>query len=207
MNNNNQTKSLIFLHGLGADGDNFRPIEFELSLTNFRFVFPDAPIRSVSINFGMPMRAWYNIYAIDPNAKEDENGIQESTRLITTLIEEENARGVKSENIFLGGFSQGGAMALYAGLRYPEKLGGIIALSTYLPLAKKLDAERSSKNQATPIFMTHGTFDDIIPLQFAEYSRNYLQSLDYKIDFHTYDMGHFTIPKEIADLRKWLQDV
>lgn len=201
------THSIIWLHGLGADGHDFAPIVPQLAdpaWPALRFVFPHAPVRPVTINNGMSMRAWYDIAAFDLNARQDEAGMRASATEIGTLIAREHARGVPSERIVLAGFSQGGAIALVAGLRYPQALAGIIALSTYLPMHTSFAAERSMANARTPIFWGHGTADPVVALQRGIDSRDLLQSLGYAIDWHTYPMAHAVNAEEIGDLRRWL---
>ncbi len=201
------TFSIIWLHGLGADGNDFAPIVPELvapSWPALRFVFPHAPVQPVTINNGMPMRAWYDIVGFDLNARQDEVGMRASFAEVEALIAREHERGVPSERIVLAGFSQGGAMALAAGLRHPEKLAGIVVLSAYLPLPATLAAERSSANDATPIFWGHGTADPVVVLQRGVESHTLLQSLGYTVDWHTYPMPHSVCAEEIADLRRWL---
>ncbi len=195
--------SVIWLHGLGADGNDFVPIVEQFALADrhkVRFVFPHAPIRPITINGGMKMRAWYDIFAMDLSRKEDGEGIKQSGQLIELLIEREKNLNIPSQSIFLAGFSQGGAMALYTGLRYKESLGGIVSLSAYSPLAENLSGERNKENQATPIFMAHGLFDPIVPLMLGEMSRHHLQGLGYEIEWHTYSMSHTVIPEEIQDI-------
>ncbi|GAA0887340.1 alpha/beta hydrolase [Rhodanobacter soli] len=199
--------SILWLHGLGADGNDFAPIVPELvdpSWPPLRFVFPHAPVRPVTINNGMSMRAWYDIIGFDAHARQDEAGIRASIGEVQTLIAREHERGVPSERIFLAGFSQGGAIALSAGLRHAEKLAGIIALSTYLPIAATLAAERSAANAATPIFWGHGTADPVVLLQRGTDSRDTLQALGHAVDWHTYPMAHAVCAEEIGDLRHWL---
>jgi phospholipase/carboxylesterase len=199
--------SILWLHGLGADGNDFAPIVPALvdpAWPPLRFVFPHAPVRPVTINNGMSMRAWYDIAAFDLNARQDEAGMRASIGEVETLIEREHSRGVPSERILLAGFSQGGAIALAAGLRHPERLAGIIALSTYLPLHAALAEERSAANAATPIFWGHGTADQVVVPQRGADSRDLLQSLGYALEWHTYPMGHAVCPEEIGDLRHWL---
>jgi phospholipase/carboxylesterase len=201
------THSVIWLHGLGADGNDFAPIVPQLVAPTWpalRFVFPHAPVRPVTINNGMSMRAWYDITAFDLNARQDEAGMRASITEVETLIARENARGVPSERIVLAGFSQGGAIALAAGLLHTNKLAGIIALSTYLPMHAALSAERHSANAATPIFWGHGLADPVVVLQRGLDSRDALQGLGYPVDWHTYPMMHAVCPQEIADLREWL---
>jgi phospholipase/carboxylesterase len=200
------THSVIWLHGLGADGNDFAPIVPELVAPHWpalRFVFPHAPVRPVTINGGMPMRAWYDIAGFDLHANQDEAGMRASIAQLETLIARENARGVPSERIVLAGFSQGGAIALAGGLRHAQKLAGIVALSTYLPLGESLAVERSAANAATPIFWAHGTVDPVVVLQRGVDSRARLESLGYAVEWHTYPMAHAVCAEEIADLRRW----
>jgi len=199
--------SILWLHGLGADGNDFAPIVPALvdpAWPPLRFVFPHAPVRPVTINNGMSMRAWYDIAAFDLNARQDEAGMRASIGEVETLIERERSRGVPSERIVLAGFSQGGAIALAAGLRHPQRLAGIVALSTYLPLHAALAGERSAANAATPIFWGHGSVDPVVVLQRGIDSRDLLQSLGYPLEWHTYPMAHAVCPEEIGDLRRWL---
>jgi phospholipase/carboxylesterase len=203
----NPRYSILWLHGLGADGNDFAPIVPELvdpAWPPLRFVFPHAPVRPVTINNGLSMRAWYDIAAFDLNARQDEAGMRASIGEVETLIARERSRGVPSEHIVLAGFSQGGAIALAAGLRHPEKLGGIIALSTYLPLHASLAGERDAANATLPIFWGHGTMDPVVILQRGTDSRDLLQSLGYTVDWHIYPMAHAVCAEEIDDLRRWL---
>lgn len=203
----NPVYSIIWLHGLGADGHDFAPIVPELVSPEWpaiRFVFPHAPVRPVTINNGMAMRAWYDIYGFDLLSRQDETGTRESIAQVEALIAREHERGVPSERILLAGFSQGGAIALAAGLRHMKKLAGIIALSTYLPIAHTSAAERSAANAAVPIFWGHGTYDPVVALQRGVESRAALEALGYKVDWHTYPMPHAVCPDEIADLRHWI---
>jgi len=195
----NPTAAVIWLHGLGADGHDFEPIVPELRLTKpVRFVFPHAPIRPVTINQGMRMRAWYDIFQFG-GGREDDAGIRASQKLIEGLIQKEQGK-----KIVLAGFSQGGAIVLQTALRHPERLAGVMALSTYLPLAATLESERSKTNQDLPIFMAHGKFDDIIPIHRAQQSRDFLQKLQYKVEWHEYPMPHSVCAEEIADLSAFL---
>ena len=199
--------AVIWLHGLGADGHDFEAIVPELELAQpVRFVFPHAPQRPVTINNGMRMRAWYDIFQFGPGA-EDEKGIRESESLLKGLIEREKKNGIESGKIVLAGFSQGGAVVLQTALRYPERLAGVMALSTYLPLAAKLEAERSQANQGVPIFMAHGLHDDIIPVRRAEQSRAFLEKAGYRIEWHTYPMPHSVCAPEIADISAFLAKI
>ncbi|HKX37019.1 MAG TPA: alpha/beta fold hydrolase [Burkholderiales bacterium] len=197
--------SVIWLHGLGADGHDFEPIVPELGLRKpVRFVFPHAPVRPVTLNQGMRMRAWYDILQLG-GGPEDEPGIRASQQLVEELIAQSRERGMK--RIVLAGFSQGGAIVLQTALRHHEALAGVLALSTYLPLNATLEAERSAANRPLPIFMAHGVYDDIIPLARAEQSRQILERLDYKVEWHTYRMPHSVCPEEIKDISGFLARV
>lgn len=203
----NPQHAVIWLHGLGADGHDFEPIVPELvdrSWPALRFVFPHAPVRPVTVNGGMPMRAWYDITGMEIAQRQDERGMRESISQLEELIAREVSRGVASERILLAGFSQGGAIVLAGGLRHVRKLGGLIALSTYLPMAEKTGAEVSEANRAVPIFLAHGTFDPIVPLALGEMSRSHLQGLGCAIEWHTYPMAHQVCAGEIADLRGFI---
>lgn len=204
------TRAVIFLHGLGADGNDFFPVVPELGLQDLpaiRFVFPHATIQPVTINGGMSMRSWYDIVLADLTRREDEAGIRVSQQHVERLIARENARGVATEHIVIAGFSQGCAMTLHTGLRHPDKLAGLVALSGYLPIADKLEAERSAANANTPIFMGHGTSDPVVPLARAEASRDRLNALGYPVEWHTYPMPHSVSPKELMDLSAFLHKV
>jgi phospholipase/carboxylesterase len=203
----NPRHSVIWLHGLGADGNDFAPIVPQLvdpAWPALRFVFPHAPVRPVTINGGMPMRAWYDIAAAALVARQDETGIRASIAEVAALIAREHTRGVPSEHIVLAGFSQGGAIALAAGLRYAQTLAGIVALSTYVPLQPTLAAERHPANAATAIFWGHGSADPIVPMPRGAESRDLLLALGYTVDWHSYPMAHAVCAEEIADLRAWL---
>lgn len=203
----NPTHSIIWLHGLGADGNDFSPIVPQLVDPNWpalRFVFPHAPVRPVTINNGMAMRAWYDITGFDLTSRQDEAGIRESIAATEALIAREHERGVPSERIVLAGFSQGGAVVLSAGLRHAQALAGIVALSTYLPISATLAAERHAANAATPIFWGHGTADPVVTLQRGAASREMLEGLGYAVAWHTYPMAHAVCAQEISDLRHWL---
>lgn len=203
----NPTHSVIWLHGLGADGNDFAPIVPELVAPNWpalRFVFPHAPVRPVTVNGGMPMRAWYDIVGVDLVSRQDETGMRASIASVETLIARENERGVPTSRILLAGFSQGGAIALSAGLRYADRLAGIIALSTYLPMQGSFAEERTATNAVAPIFWGHGTGDPIVPLTRGVGSRDLLQSLGYQVSWHTYPMPHSVCAEEVADLRTWM---
>jgi phospholipase/carboxylesterase len=201
----NPQASVIWLHGLGADGHDFEPIVPELELARpVRFVFPHAPVRPVTLNQGMRMRAWYDILQLG-GGPEDEAGIRASQKLLEAMIAEEKKRGMRS--IVLAGFSQGGAIVLQTALRHAERLGGVAALSTYLPLNATLEAERSPQNRDLPIFMAHGQYDDIIPLARAEQSRTILERLGYPVQWHVYPMPHSVCPDEIEHISAFLREV
>ena len=200
--------SVIWLHGLGADGHDFEPVVPELvgpGERALRFVFPHAPVRPVTINNGYQMRAWYDIAGIDRHSIEDEAGIRASDAAVRALIARENERGVPANRIVLAGFSQGGAIALFTGLRYPEKLAGLMGLSCYVLLASKFEAERHAANQSTPIFMAHGTFDPVIDVSLGEDGRKFLESKGQSIEWHHYPMPHSVCAEEIAAIAQWLR--
>ncbi len=202
----NPRAAVIWLHGLGADGHDFEPIVPELGLPAslpVRFVFPHAPVRPVTLNQGMRMRAWYDIYRLG-GGPGDEAGIRASEGSLNELVRKEKSRGIDPSHIVIAGFSQGGAIALQAALRYPERLAGVLALSTYLPLASHLEKERAGKNQDLPIFMAHGSYDDVIPLHRADDSRRALEKLGYPVEWHAYPMPHSVCPQEIADIAAFL---
>lgn len=205
----NPNASIIWMHGLGADGNDFVPIvdEMELPARPIRFIFPHAPVRPVTINGGFPMRAWYDVVSDDFSRREDEGGVRESQAMIEALIRRENERGIRCRDIVLAGFSQGGAMALHTGLRYPERLTGILALSTYVPISKTLEAEMSPANRDVTIFMAHGTADPLIPLWLAGSSRQLLERLGYDVQWHEYEMGHSVMWEEVADISRWLRRI
>jgi phospholipase/carboxylesterase len=199
--------SVILLHGLGADGHDFESIVPELALPRSlgaRFVFPHAPVRAVTINAGQRMRAWYDIHGFDRSSRQDEAGIRESAAIARGLIRREGERGVPADRVVLSGFSQGGAIALFAGLRHPERLGGILALSTYLPLRERLEAEAHPANAAVEIFMGHGLFDPLVPLGLAEQAKEALVRRGAAVEFHTYPMPHSVCAEEIADIRAFV---
>jgi len=200
--------SVIWLHGLGADGNDFASIvpALQLPKTPIRFVFPHAPVQPVTVNGGMRMRAWYDI-SDGAIRREDEAGVRASQKLILALIAREKERGTEARRLVLAGFSQGGAIALQTGLRHPERIAGIMALSTYLPIADKFAAEASPANRDAPIFMAHGSYDPVIPLARAEHSRGILQSLGYAVEWREYPMPHSVCPEEVADISAWLRKV
>lgn len=202
--------SIIWLHGLGADGNDFAPIVPELDLgqdTAVRFVFPHAPVQPVTINGGMAMRSWYDIYVADLVRHEDENGLRVSQLAIQDLIARENARDIPTERIVLAGFSQGCAMSLQTGLRLEESLAGLVCLSGYLPLADKITVERHKANQDTPIFMAHGTQDPVVPIARAKDSKQLLEELGYHIEWHQYPMPHSVCAQEVADISAFLKKI
>jgi phospholipase/carboxylesterase len=204
------TASVIWLHGLGADGHDFEPIVPELDLPDalaVRFVFPHAPMQAVTINGGAVMRAWYDVYALQGQRREDADGVRASQVRVEELIAREKSRGVQASRIVLAGFSQGGAIALQTGLRHGERLAGIMALSTYLPIASTLAAEAAAANRAGPIFMAHGMDDPLIPIERAMISRRQLEAAGYAVDWHEYPMEHGVCAAELADISAWLQRV
>ncbi|GGX17954.1 alpha/beta hydrolase [Undibacterium macrobrachii] len=208
----NPSAAIIWMHGLGADANDFVPIVKELDLRDcpaIRFIFPNAPQIPVTLNGGYIMRAWYDIAAAgtDINKREDESGLRQSQQQVEALITRENARGIATENIILAGFSQGCAMSLQTGLRHPQKLAGIMGLSGYVPLADKIAEERHPANQNTSIFLVHGTVDPVIPIQRAQQSRDLLVSLGYPVEWHDYWMQHSVSPQEIMDIGFWLRKV
>ncbi len=197
--------SVIWLHGLGADGHDFEAIVPQLQLAvPVRYVFPHAPHRPVTINGGYVMRAWYDILSSDLSRGEDGAGVLESEQQLRALIAREEARGIAAECIVLAGFSQGGAIALHTGLRYPERLAGIIALSTYLPLAGQAPAAAHAANRATPIFMAHGDEDTVIVRPHALISKQRLETMGHEVEWHDYPMAHSVCHEEVGDIRKFL---
>ncbi|HZF17188.1 MAG TPA: dienelactone hydrolase family protein [Steroidobacteraceae bacterium] len=204
------TGTVVWLHGLGADGHDFEPVVPDIAPRGtrpLRFVFPHAPVRPVTLNNGWAMRAWYDIYGLSREHRQDEQGIRASGALIDECLRVETDRGVPPERIVLAGFSQGGVMALHSGLRFPQKLAGVIALSCYLALDSKLPAERSAENIGTPLFLAHGTADPTVPFAFGDASRRKLQAEGYRVEWHTYPIGHGVGPEEISDIRKFLEAV
>ena len=204
------TASVIWLHGLGADGNDFVPVVGELGLPPqlaVRFIFPHAPMQPVTINSGFVMRAWYDVFNQDMSFREDETGVRRSQQEIEKLITKEKDRGFGASRIVLAGFSQGGAIALQTGLRHSERLAGIMALSSYLPLASTLAAEASAANHDVPIFMAHGTADPLIPLPLASLSREHLKQQGYQVEWHQYLMPHSVCLEEMQEIGQWLQRV
>ncbi|HEY9110394.1 MAG TPA: dienelactone hydrolase family protein [Rhodanobacteraceae bacterium] len=203
----NPRHAVIWLHGLGADGHDFEPIVPQLVRPEWpalRFVFPHAPVRSITLNNGLPMRAWYDIAGFDLAQRQDEAGIRVSIGAVEKLIAREVERGVSVSNLVLAGFSQGGAVALAAGLRHAQPFAAIVALSTYLPIADVTASERHIANVATPIFMAHGSFDPVVPLVLGERSRDQLRAWGCAVDWHSYPMAHQVCPQEIEDLAAFL---
>lgn len=202
--------AVIWLHGLGADGNDFAPLVPELQLNDappIRFVFPHAPVRPVTINNGMSMRAWYDIYAPDLARREDDAGLRSSQAAVEALIRRENERGIPTERIVLAGFSQGCAMTLQVGLRMDQKLAGLIGLSGYLPLAALIAAERHTANHDTPIFLAHGTMDPVVVFPRAQESQQKLTELGYDVTWKTYPMAHSVCLEEVQDVSAFLRKV
>ena len=199
--------SVIWLHGLGADGNDFVPVVKMLNLPHVRFILPHAAFKKVTANYGYEMRAWYDVFGFAPGSREDAAGVKESQAYIESLINKEVARGIPSERIVLAGFSQGGAVVLHTALRQQQALAGVMALSTYLPLKASLALEKSKQNQAIPIFMAHGTFDNVISLDTCRVSFEILQTQQYSIQWHEYPMEHSVSQAEIDDIRTFLLQV
>lgn len=200
--------SILWLHGLGADGSDFAPIVDELALPlALRFVFPHAPSMPVTVNGGYVMPAWYDIYSPDIAGGQDEAGIRKAQSMLTEMVEREQSRGIRPDRIVLAGFSQGGAIALQTALRHVDRLGGVLALSTYLPLEHSLDREMSEANRDLPVFMAHGRYDTVIPQRAAEISRNKLEQAGYPVEWHEYPMMHSVCAEEIGDIRRFLLQI
>jgi phospholipase/carboxylesterase len=203
----NPNAAVIWLHGLGADGHDFEPVVPEIVSRReraWRFVFPHAPVRPVTINGGMSMRAWYDILGFDRSAAEDTQGFLATDALVRELIVREGKRGIPAGRVVLAGFSQGGAVTLYTGLRYPERLAGLMALSCYLPLGARLEKERSAVNDGVPIFLAHGVDDPVLPIGMGVHARDTLNGLGYAVEWHQYRMAHAVCQPEIADIRQYL---
>ncbi|MBD8540998.1 alpha/beta hydrolase [Oxalobacteraceae sp. CFBP 8761] len=206
----NPTIAVVWLHGLGADGNDFVPLVRELDLTGLpgiRFVFPHANTMPVTINGGYVMRSWYDIVATDLTRREDEGGLRASQLQVEALIAREKARGIPASRIILAGFSQGCAMTLQTGLRHPEKLAGMLCLSGYLPLSSVAGTERSEASLGTPIFMAHGVQDPVVPFARAEESRKVVEALGYQVEWHAYPMQHTLCLEEVQDISKWIRKV
>ena len=199
--------SILWLHGLGADGNDFVPLVPQLLRPGWpaiRFVFPHAPVRAITINAGMRMRAWYDIAGFDLSRREDEAGVRQSMAQVEALIARENERGIPASRIVLAGFSQGGAIALAAGLRREQPLAGLIALSTYLPLAANSIAESTIAARTTPVFMAHGSLDPVVPEMLGRSGRDALLALGMRVEWHSYPMAHQVCPPELQALSAWL---
>jgi phospholipase/carboxylesterase len=203
----NPSASVIWLHGLGADGHDFLPVVEMLDLAHIRFILPHAPYQKITLNNGYEMRAWYDLYGLSASDRQDALGIAQSQTFITQLIHHENQRGVASDRIVLAGFSQGGAIALHAAVRHKQTLAGVLALSTYLPLKASLAAEKQQANQHTPILMAHGVDDNVITLDTARLSRDTLLDQDFSVAWHEYAMPHSVCNAEIDDIREFLRQV
>jgi len=206
----NPTVAIIWMHGLGADGNDFVPLVRELDLAGLpgiRFVFPHSDTMPVTVNNGYVMRSWYDIVHSDLGRREDEAGLRKSQGQIEALIVREKARGIAASRIILAGFSQGCAMTLQTGLRHPETLAGMLCLSGYLPIAPTVAAERTEASLATPIFMGHGTADPVVPMARAAQSRDLLQTLGYQVEWHDYPMQHSLCQQEVDDISAWLKKV
>ncbi len=200
----NETATIFWLHGLGADGHDFAPVVHMLDLPHIKFILPHAPYQPVTLNNGYEMRAWYDIFGLQPDSPQDETGIRSMQSTLNAMIESEIARGIPSQRILLAGFSQGGAMALHTATRFEKPLAGVLALSTYLPLKNQLQSERQAANQHIPIWMAHGRFDQVIALSTAQSSRDTLQAAGYPLSWHEYDMPHSVCDEEISDIRDFL---
>ncbi|HMB58915.1 MAG TPA: alpha/beta fold hydrolase [Xanthomonadales bacterium] len=199
--------AIIWLHGLGADGHDFEPIVPHVLWPDapaIRFVFPNAPVRPVTLNGGMPMRAWYDIKGIDSDRGHDQAGIAESVSQVQEFVEREQRRGIEPGRVVIAGFSQGGAVALHFALRYPHRLAGAVALSTYLLNADELRESAHPVNAGLPVFVGHGNMDPVVPFNMGEFLVNELRSMDYEVDWHSYPMAHAVNPEEIRDIRNWL---
>ncbi len=199
--------SVVWLHGLGADGHDFEPIVPDLALPDgpaLRFIFPHAPVRPVTINAGYPMRAWYDIRSIDRSAPQDESGIRASEQAAARLIAREEERGIDAANIVLAGFSQGGGVAINTALRYPRRLAGVIGLSTWVPRIDSLESERNPANNEIPMFLAHGSMDPMVPEEHGKASADRIEALGYPVTWHSYPMMHGVCPEEIVHIREWL---
>ncbi len=199
--------AVIWLHGLGADGHDFEPIVPEIVHRGeraWRFVFPNAPVRPVTINGGMPMRAWYDLKGLDRKAAEDVAGFRDAERHVRQLIAREAERGIPARRVVLAGFSQGAAVSLYTATRFAEGLAGVMALSGYLPGTDGFSAARAPANDATPIFMAHGQADAVLPMSLGLHSRDFLKAQGYAVEWHDYPMAHAVCAEEVADIRKFL---
>lgn len=208
--NSQATAAVIWLHGLGASAHDFAPIVQVLGLPknhSIKFIFPHAPKQAVTLNHGFIMPAWYDIYGLTKDTKQDKDGIKATAKLIYQLIEKEIQLGISSERIIIAGFSQGGAMALHCGLNYHSTLGGVIALSTYLPIADDFIHTRHAANQNTPIMLAHGRQDNTVPYNWGEIAGDTLQSLNYQVNWYSYDIAHELCDREIKDIGLWIKKV
>jgi phospholipase/carboxylesterase len=201
----NPHSTVIWLHGLGADGHDFEPVVQQLDLPSIRFILPHAPYRSVSLNNGYTMRAWYDLYGLEADSPQDDMGIRESQSQIEALIKNEQARGIAAERIVLAGFSQGGAIALHTALRHSQRLAGVMGLSTYLPLKNSLATGAHAANRGIPVFMAHGTYDNVISLASAEASVAWMRQHGYEVSWHEYPMAHSVCMEEMDDIRSFLR--
>lgn len=206
--------TVIWLHGLGADGHDFEPIVAELDLdkqADLRFVFPHAPVRPVTINGGIPMRAWYDVMSLDRSGPQDEAGIRDSAETLKQLIEREHDRGVDYDRVVLAGFSQGGAIAMHTAMRFPEKLAGLMALSTWMPLEATIDGEvmqsPESQPRDLPVLMAHGSFDPMLPIAVGQHARDIMQKAGFNVQWHGFPMAHAVCAEEIAEIRRWLLSI
>lgn len=200
--------SVIWMHGLGADGHDFVPIVPDLRLgaeLGVRFIFPNADVRPVTINNGAPMRAWYDITSLSPGGRGDAAGLRESVEQITTRVAAERAAGIDAGRIIIAGFSQGGAVALHTALSYPQRLAGVLALSTYLPVAEALEPRLAPANRDVPILMCHGSYDPVVLPMMGEAARDWLSERQYAVEWHSYPMQHQVSPAETADIGRWLR--
>lgn len=207
---NNPSACIVWLHGLGADGHDFEPLVPQLSAKlpcATRFIFPHAPVRPVTVNNGMRMRAWYDIASLDIAGRQDEAGIRESASNVERLLAAQEQEGFEPGRTVLAGFSQGGAVALHAGLRHRDRLAGLLALSCYLPLHDTLTAEAAGANRGTPIFMAHGSQDPVVPQVLGEQSRDYLRAHQYSVTWHSYPMPHGVCQEEVGDIGEWLEAI
>ena len=201
--------AVIWLHGLGADGHDFAPLVPELAQpkdAGIRFVFPHAPVRPITINNGMSMRGWYDIPSLSNMKKQDEAGIRDSERIVHAYLDTEITAGIPAEKIVLAGFSQGGAIALHTGTRYPKRLAGLMALSTYLPLSEKFASEVRHERTDTPILMCHGSHDPMLPMALGANSREILERQGFKVSWHEYSMAHQVCEEEIEEIGRWLRE-
>lgn len=208
--NDDPAIAIIWMHGLGADGNDFVPIVSELDLDGLpgiRFIFPHANTMPVTISNGYVMRSWYDITGLELGRREDENGLRASQKEIEAFIEREKARGIPASRIILAGFSQGCAMAIQTGLRHAEPLAGLLCLSGYVPLSANVATERNDASKSTPIFMAHGRYDNVVPFNRAEASRDLLVSLGYQLEWHEYTMQHTLCLEEVQHISAWLKKV